>query len=347
MAETLTPIHKEKSATIVFPPGKRRGLRFYWLLSLVALLALAGWLAWHVLFGFNFHVVIPGRVYRGAQPAPAALETMVKEHGIRTIVNLRGCGDPNDWYLRECRSVHDLGIAQEDFTFSAARLPPAGEIRRLVDVLDHADYPLFLHCRRGSDRTGMASVILLLLQPNSNLADTRHQLSPRFGHVPIGKTGVLDRFFDLYENWLGEMHQEHSPEVFRRWLFSEYQGGWCSARIEEFTPLNEDSRVGQPIGYRVRVRNLGNQTWHMRPGERAGFHLGYFIWEKGRLVREGRAGLFERDVQPEGSVDMTLVIPPLNKAGRYRLLADMVEEQHCWFYQAGSEPREVELIVRE
>ena len=66
-----------------------------------------------------------------------------------------------------------------------------------------------------------------------------------------------------------------------------------------------------------------------------------------RLVAEGRAGLMDRRVAPGDSVAVTLVIAPLPRSGKFRLLVDMVEEQHCWFYQAGSEPYEEELVLGE
>jgi hypothetical protein len=49
-------------------------------------------------------------------------------------------------------------------------------------------------------------------------------------------------------------------------------------------------------------------------------------------------------VEPGQLHETTLVLPRLTP-GRYRVIIDMVEEGHCWFYQAGSEPWEEELVV--
>src|SRR5438045_2137576 len=59
-------------------------------LALLAVLAEAA----RILFGGNFHAVIPGRVYRCSQPSPRSLKEMVASHGVRTVVNLRGCCNP-------------------------------------------------------------------------------------------------------------------------------------------------------------------------------------------------------------------------------------------------------------
>jgi protein tyrosine phosphatase (PTP) superfamily phosphohydrolase (DUF442 family) len=315
------------------------------------------------LFGWNFHTVIAGRVYRGAQPTPHFIEQLALDHGVRTIINLRGCGLPVDWYLQESQAVQDLGLNLEDICFSATRLPSSVELRRLVEVLDLAAYPVYLHCRRGADRTGMAAVIVMLLQPETKLAEARAQLGLWYGHVALGGTRVMDQFVDLYEEWLGKQGRAHDSATFRHWLLEEYNGGWCSSRFEEVTPLFqngndgpdavlnssalEPARPGCPLGYRLRVRNTGTKEWRMRVGSQSGVHVGYQVWDGDRLVAEGRGGMMDRRVAPGDSVAVTLVIAPLPRAGKFRLLVDMVEEQHCWFYQAGSEPYEEELVVAQ
>jgi protein tyrosine phosphatase (PTP) superfamily phosphohydrolase (DUF442 family) len=338
----------------LLPEAKpRHSRRWLWRLGLVALFVFLGHEVSRRLFGWNFHVVVPGRVYRGAQPTPHLVEQLVEEHGVRTIVNLRGCGIPADWYVKETQAVQQLGINQEDICFSALRLPSSQELRRLVEVLDRAEYPIYLHCRRGADRTGMAAAIVMLLGhvesagANVTLAQAHKQLGLWYGHVAVGETRVLDRFFDLYADWLDKQGRDHNSAVFRHWLLEEYRGGWCSAKFEEFAPLAAEARKGEPLGYRVRVRNTGSGAWRMRVGSLAGVHVAYQVWDKGSLLAEGRAGLFDRKVAPGETVSVTLVVKPIPRAGRFRLLVDMVEEQHCWFYQAGSEPHEEELVVVE
>jgi protein tyrosine phosphatase (PTP) superfamily phosphohydrolase (DUF442 family) len=192
----------ERSAATPALARRRRPLRWLWRLGLVAMLVFVGYEVGRRLFGANFHAVIPGRVYRGAQPTPRTIEELAKGYGVRTIINLRGCGLPLDWYEKETQAVQRLGMDQEDVCFSAVRLPSSLELRRLVEVLDRAAYPVYLHCRRGADRTGMAAVIVMLLQSEATLAEARQQLGIRYGHVALGQTRVLDRFIDLYEDWL-------------------------------------------------------------------------------------------------------------------------------------------------
>lgn len=321
---------------------------FGWLrLAALALILLGGYEIYRVYLGSNFHVVLPGKIYRHAQPTPEQLRELVTVHAIRTVVNLRGCGHPFEWYMDECRTVGDCNITQEDLSFSANRVPSATELRRLVEVLERAEYPLLLHCRRGADRTGMASVIALLVQTDMPLAEARRQLGPRFGHVRVSKTAALDEFFDRYEAYLRDKGMLHDRAAFRHWILNEYGDGY-SYRWEEFTPLEREVRTGEPIGFRVKLRNTGSRTWQIRAGIFAGMHLGFELYGPGNeRMTEGRAGRMDREVRSGEDWEVTLVVPPISKAGRYRLFVDMVEENNCWFHQTGAEPHERELIVRE
>jgi hypothetical protein len=300
-----------------------------------------------VLWGTNFHTVVPGRVYRCAQLSGPALTRLIQAHGIRTVVNLRGCCAPFPWYLDECRATHHRDVAQEDVCFSAGRLPSGPELRRLVEVLDRTEYPILLHCRRGADRTGLTAAVLLLLQTDTDLPRARRQLGWRFGHFPLGRPANLDWFLDLYEEWLAGKHLAHSPAHFRRWAVHDYCPGICRAAIE---PVAVPARVprGEPFALRVRVRNSSVQTWHLRPETNAGVHVRYVLWDDAdQQLASARSGLFRQDVAPGQAVDLTLAVPALKKPGRYRVLVDMMDEQQCWFFQTGSEPLEAELEVRE
>ena len=264
--------------------------RFLCRFALIGLLVFFSYEVGRRLFGWNLHTVLPGRVYRGAQPDWQYVEMLAKDK--RAVRHdhkpSAGAALPFDWYDRETLAVQQLGMNQEDICFSALRLPSSLELRRLVEVLERAEYPVFMHCRRGADRTGMAGAIVMLLQTDVTLAEARKQLSPWFGHVPLGKTRVLDQFFDLYEEWLGKQGYTHDSKTFRRWVLDEYNGGWCNARFEEFTPLDANPRQGEPIGYRVKVRNTGTKNWQMSAGSLTGIHLAYQIYDGERILHSGQ-----------------------------------------------------------
>ena len=302
-----------------------------------------------VVFGDNFHVVIPGAVYRCAQPSPELLARVVREHGIRTVVNLRGIGDGPivDWYESEAAACQTLGLSHENLTFSAYRLPSIDEVRRLLEVLDRSEKPILIHCRRGADRTGLASAIALLSQTDTPYAEARASLGLRYGHWRLGSAGKLDSFFDEYETWLRDQRLRHDQTVFRRWLTSGYAGGPCSAEIVSIQEPPSPLKAGTELVYRITFRNASQQPWHFSTLHRAGLHLGIAVQDldKGTYVMTAGA-LMDRTVQPGETIELTAVVPPL-AAGRHRLRIDLFDQGHAWFYQIGSNPLEQELIVRE
>jgi protein tyrosine phosphatase (PTP) superfamily phosphohydrolase (DUF442 family) len=341
------------TATVEAPLADAPLLPRRWPLRLVALLlAAAGLLlayeAYRVSFGTNIHTVIPERVYRCAQPSAETLEQLIAQYRIRTVINLRGSCDGMEWYADECRATHRHNVSQYDFNFSANRFPSVSEMRELVEVLDRAEYPILLHCRRGADRTGMVSTMVLLLQSDTSPADARRQLGLRYGHLAVGRGAALDQFVDFYEDWLRTTGKQHTPDNFRAWLLHHYIPGSCWSELSLAQPLPQDARCGKPIALHVRVRNTSLLPWRLSPLVTAGVHLGCHIFdERDRLIDMVKTGLRDCEVLPGQTVDFTLVLPPLLLPGRYRLQLDMVDEQQCWFYQVGSQPLEQELIVRE
>src|SRR5262245_15273130 len=118
-----------------------------------------------------------------------------------------------DWYLGECQVTHRLNVNLEDISMSATRLPAPSAVGRLVEVLDHCEYPILIHCCRGADRTGLASTIAKLLRTDADLPNALQELTINFGHVRIGKAAQIDRFFQFYADWLAERRIRHTPDA--------------------------------------------------------------------------------------------------------------------------------------
>jgi undecaprenyl-diphosphatase len=295
----------------------------------------------------NLHEIIPGQLYRGAQPSPAALARLIDRHHIRTVLNVRGCCWPDEWYLGEAKLCQERGVNLEDVSFSAVHLPSRHELRILIDVLDRAERPIFVHCRHGADRTGIAGMAAHLLMDEHTFASAHQQLSIRYGHLAIGKTAMLDRFMKLYDDWLTASGQTHSPANFRHWALHEYQGGWCNAHFEKIERIFSVPHAEKALEYNVVVRNIGPTDWRFQPLKTAGHHVVFKLLDEAQnIVYEGRAGLLDQVIKPGETIQVRLIIPPL-KARYYRLMVDMIEEGHCWFHQSGSEPWEEELDLRE
>lgn len=315
---------------------------------LAGLIAAAAMEVLYIFLGANVHVVADGAVYRSAQLGPDDLERVVRRYHIRTVVNLCGCCDPTPWYVQESKDTSRLGVCQEDVGFSASRLPSAQAVLQLIDVLDHSDYPVLIHCHRGIDRTGLASAVALLLHTDATPGEARRQLGLRFCHMNAGKYGSVDRFFDLYERWLAATGRAHEPAIFREWVEHDYCPGECREAIALLDPPAGPlhAAAARPFGFRVRCTNKSPESWVMQPGSGAGVHLGWvLLGEDGSPVKEGRSGLFDATVPPDGHIDLTVALPPLVR-GRYQVQLDMIDEQQAWFYQSGgADPAALDLEV--
>lgn len=317
------------------------------------LLAAVGLHIGYVLGWTNFRTVLPGEVYRCAQPSAATLERAIRRHGIRTVVNLRGCCPAGDWYREEARATARLDVHQEDVALSATRLPSVVAVRQLLDIIDYSTYPLLFHCHQGADRTGLASVMTVLVRTNATLGEARRHLGLRSGHLPFGKTGNIDRFFDLYEDWLRNEEKPHSPDRFRAWVRQEYCPAEGRAEFTLLEPLRHvegrrpilPTQAGEARLLKVRCHNTSTHPWRFQPGNNAGIHVwAYLLDREERSVRMDRAGLFHATVEPGEHLDVMVPLPAL-PAGRYELRLDLADEQHGFFQQMGNSPFVVELEV--
>lgn len=290
----------------------------------------------------NVRTVRPGRVYRSAQMNPERLAEFIRERGIRTVINLRGHCPDFAWYRDECRITHDAGVSQEDITLSAIRLPSPTELRRLVEVLDHSEYPIVMHCRQGVDRTGLASVAVRLLEPGVTLNEAERQLGWVYGYVPYNGTQNMRRFVRLYRDWLDRLECAHQPELFRHWAMKEYCPGACRARVELMDcPAGQWPAKAARI-IKMTIENSSVEAWRFRPGTRQGVHARYRVHRSdGMTIIEERAGLFDAVVQPGEAIVLDLGIPPL-PPGKYGLHVDLIDVDDNAFSQFGFEP-----LVRE
>ena len=94
----------------------------------------------------NAHCVSPG-LYRGAQPTAEGMKTL-QAMGVRTVVNLRNLHSDRDELEGTALAYHHLHVA--------TLFPEHDEIVSFLRIAaDERNHPVFVHCKHGSDRTGM------------------------------------------------------------------------------------------------------------------------------------------------------------------------------------------------
>jgi protein tyrosine phosphatase (PTP) superfamily phosphohydrolase (DUF442 family) len=132
----------------------------------------------------NLHVVSPGLVYRSAQMNADALTAVIPEYGIKSILNLRGAGEGKDWYDAETNTARLLGVQHFDYALSASRELKDEEMDQILATIRSAPKPILIHCKSGSDRTGLIGALYLYSQEGQPPQSAGRQLAVFYGHVP-------------------------------------------------------------------------------------------------------------------------------------------------------------------
>ncbi|MFZ5996977.1 MAG: fused DSP-PTPase phosphatase/NAD kinase-like protein [Nitrospirota bacterium] len=162
---------------------------FQRLVSLIVFLAFTvGWIllstdvrAQHVSIP-NFHKVYD-EVYRGARPREKGIKEL-KQMGIKTIVNLeREMFEkvPGE-VKKERRWAEEAGIKFFHVPLHPFFAPKKEEIEKaLAYITDPANHPVFVHCDRGSDRTGIV-IAAYRMQVNGWSFEKAYAEMKRYGH---------------------------------------------------------------------------------------------------------------------------------------------------------------------
>ena len=111
---------------------------------------------------WNFHEVQKGVLYRSNQPSMEDILEVVPKYGIKTILNLRGEKNGSEWYEEEKTAVQMASVILINISMSASKLPHRDAVRKLIEVFDTANYPIWIHCQGGADRTGEAVAIFMM-----------------------------------------------------------------------------------------------------------------------------------------------------------------------------------------
>ncbi len=167
----------------------------------------------------NFHEVVPGEVFRSAQLSGSELKRKTLRHDLRSIINLRQPRSGEDWYQEEMAAVSDLGITHHTIGMFQGS-PRIDQIMELHDLIKTVERPFLVHCRAGADRTGLASVMTLLLEGESDLDLVQQQVTWKYGAVRDDSMGKV--FLAEYRGWLAGRNVRHTPETLHEWLQTDY-----------------------------------------------------------------------------------------------------------------------------
>ncbi len=175
---------------------------------------------------YNFHWVREGEAARSSQAHFGGLAGLMRRHGLKAIINLRGENSDLSWWRYEKRVCESLGARHFDTTLDSRHLPTRAMLTTLLDAFDEAPRPLLIKCSGGHDRTALAAALFLIHREGwSARAVAEQQFDPHlYGHVPKKHQHWLQPFVAYAEqdaagrplsDW---SRQTYDPEKLARWL---------------------------------------------------------------------------------------------------------------------------------
>ena len=125
---------------------------------------------------------------------------MIKEHGIKSILNLLGNRPDKAWYVDEIAVSKALGVEHHDYGISASEVVSASKLDEILKILRDAPKPILVHCNNGADRSGLVAAVYLAEIKGVVLDEAGGQLSLYYGHFPwlLSTTGAMDESFQIY-----------------------------------------------------------------------------------------------------------------------------------------------------
>jgi tyrosine-protein phosphatase SIW14 len=107
----------------------------------------------------NFHKV-NDQIYRGAQPSLDGIHGLAKL-GVHTVIDLRETGERSNL---EKKTVESLGMRYVSIPFKGLSAPTADQVSKVLALFnDNNAGPVFVHCRRGADRTGTVVAVYRIM----------------------------------------------------------------------------------------------------------------------------------------------------------------------------------------
>jgi len=155
----------------------------------------------------NFHQ-ISHEAFRSSQPTMWQLRRIVKKYGIKTILNLKGANHNSAYWLFEREQCAQIGVRLIDIDIYSRSIPRIAQIRRAQEIFASVEYPIWMHCKAGADRTGIYATFYQYFRQQIPLNQTNQLRFWPFGHSKYSNAGKIDYY--LAQFW---EYQKHHPEI--------------------------------------------------------------------------------------------------------------------------------------
>jgi hypothetical protein len=164
---------------------------------------------------YNVHTVVPGLLVRGGQPTERGLTELRDKLGIRTVVNLNDLTVKSTAKLAARAGLDYVPLPDNPFDEADDRQVHLGFLKA---VREQGRYgPVYVHCKTGSDRTGLAVGIYRIVEcgwdASRALAELRQNqpywMAVFFHHYPA----ILRDVERHRDEWLGALDDVPNPST--------------------------------------------------------------------------------------------------------------------------------------
>lgn len=157
----------------------------------------------------NFHKV-SDKLYRGAQPLNGAAKKLA-ELGVKTIINLRG---EEDLSRVEQKEVETAGLRYFNVGMPGLSAPSDEQVTRVMAIINNPEnQPVFIHCKRGADRTGTIAAIYRI--SNEGWTAERAIAEARLHGMSWAEFGMRSYISDYYKQQVRTRNQSTAAATSR------------------------------------------------------------------------------------------------------------------------------------
>lgn len=141
----------------------------------------------------NFHQV-NANLFRGGQPKEGGFQRLASL-GIKTVVNLR---DDDERARQEEAEVKAAGMRYFNTPLDGLGRPSEEKVERILAIISAPEnQPVFVHCKRGSDRTGTVIAVYRIAHDGWTSEQAKAE-AKRYG-LGFWEVGMKDYIRDYYE----------------------------------------------------------------------------------------------------------------------------------------------------
>lgn len=184
-----------------------------------------------VSFASNFDEVVPGVLYRSAQPSLDDIDQYVKKYKIKTILNLRNEVQTQEKYQelwkKLCEKIQRLTLAGTPISMINIPLDNTATInpdmlerilKVINDIKNGTAAPALIHCESGSGRTGLICALYRIEAEETTLQQALGELDEyKYFHIEELYPNVkyfVRLWFDLRRN--KKLNKETALETYKK-----------------------------------------------------------------------------------------------------------------------------------